>query len=136
MPYAEAAPQVVLDSLLEARWKADRVENLHVQALQIRAQVARMANSLRAQADDAWTTALVKARSARRAEFEGPRERYADADLASLTEKRDARKADDLLSLADEVSDVIRVSFRGLNEVIQDHRTWLRALQFQTYLEK
>ncbi len=139
LPSATATPQAVVDSLLDCRIRADRLEGIYIQVVQIRARAARMAAAAKAEADDAWATSIMdmKSRASRnRDQFEGPRERYAEADLASMDFKRKARKAEEVLGLADESSDVIRTAYRGLNEVIQDHRTWLRSLQFQTTLEK
>lgn len=139
IPYSEASPQVVLNSLLDNRQRVDRLEEIYLQVVQIRARLSRRTSAIKAEADDAWTEALMalKSQGARnRDQYEGPRERYAEADLATLTLKRKARKAEELLDVAEEADEVIKTALRGLNEVIQDHRIWLRSLQFQTYLEK
>lgn len=139
LPEMGADVHTVVDSLLDTRHKADRLEGLHIQALQVKAKISRIAASAKAEADDAWASAISDMRSAavrNRDTYEGPRERYAEADLASIAQKRKARKAEELLSLAEEADSIIRIAFKGLNEVIQDHRTWLRSLQFQSYLEK
>lgn len=139
MPYSEASPQVVLNSLLDNRQRVDRLEGIYLQVIQIRARLSRRTSAVKAEAEDAWAEALssMKSQGARnRDQYEGPRERYAEADLATLDLKRKARKAEELLNIAIEADDVIKTALRGLNEVIQDHRIWLRSLQFQTYLEK
>jgi hypothetical protein len=139
MPYSEASPQVVLNSLLDNRQRVDRLEALYLQVIQIRARLSRRTSAVKAESEDAWAEALasMKAQGARnRDQYEGPRERYAEADLATLELKRKARKAEELLNIAVEADDVIKTALRGLNEVIQDHRIWIRSLQFQTYLEK
>ena len=139
MPSSEATPQEVLNSLLDQRWRADRMEAINIEVMRIRGRVSRATAYCKAAVDDTWTQALVDARksSARRGDqFEGPRERYADADLAALSQRRELRKAENVLSLADEVSEIIKTASRGLSDIIQDHRTWIKALQFQSYLEK
>ena len=139
IPSATAIPQAVLDSLLEVRAKADRVEQISIQVLRIHYMAVRRTAFVRAQVDDAWAQAIVdlkKAGARSGDQYEGPRERYAQADLATLTLKRELRKAEQLLSHADEASDVIKTALRGLNEVIQDHRIWLRTIQVQSYIEK
>lgn len=139
LPSSESTPQAVLDSLLDARMKTDRVEGLYHEMVQLRAKTARVTAAIRAETDDRWSQALMDMKSApsrQRDQYEGPRERYAEADLAVLELKRRLRKSEELLGMADEAVDITKTAFRGLNEIIQDHRTWLRALQFQTYLEK
>lgn len=139
MPGSEATPQEVLNSLLDQRWRADRMEAILTEVIRLRGRVGRATAQCKAAADDVWTQALVDARksSAKRGDqFEGPRERYADADLVALSQRRELRKAENLLSLADEVSEIMKTASRGLSDIIQDHRTWLKALQFQSYLEK
>jgi hypothetical protein len=139
MPYSEASPQVVLNSLLDNRQRVDRLEGIYLQVIQIRARLSRKTSAVKAEAEDSWAEALASMKSQgsrNRDQYEGPRERYAEADLATLELKRKARKAEELLGVAVEADDVIKTALRGLNEVIQDHRIWLRSLQFQTYLEK
>lgn len=138
LPSEAAGPQAVLGSLLDFRQRSDRLENIYIRVMQIRARLARHSAAVKAESDDAWANAISKARNStvtKNDQFVGPRERYAEADLETLQQKRAARKAEDLLSVADEASDVIRTALRGLNDAIQDHRTWLRALQFQSHLE-
>lgn len=139
IPHSSAIPQAVLDSLLDVRAKSDRVEAISIQVMRMRHRAARKVASLKASVDDAWSQAIVdvkKAGARSGDQYEGPRERYAQADLAVLTLKRESRKAEELLSILDEASDVIKTALRGLNEVIQDHRIWLRTIQVQSYIEK
>ena len=139
IPHSSAIPQAVLDSLLDARAKADRAEALSIEVLRFKYRVGRQVEFLKASVDDSWSQAISeikKAGSRSGDQYEGPRERYAQADLAVLTIKRDLRKAEEFLSFVDEASDVIKTALRGLNEVIQDHRIWLRTIQVQSYIEK
>lgn len=139
IPHSTAIPQAVLDSLLEVRAKSDRAEAISIQVMRMRHRQARTVASIKATSDDAWSQAMAdikKAGSRSGDQYEGPRERYAQADLATLSVKRELRKAEELLSVVDEASDVIKTALRGLNEVIQDHRIWLRTIQVQSYIEK
>jgi hypothetical protein len=139
IPSSAAIPQAVLDSLLEVRAKADRVEEINIRILHLRHMASRRVTYVQAQVDDAWAQAIVdlkKAGSRSGDQYEGPRERYAQADLATLALKRELRKEERLLSHVDEASDIVKMALRGLNEVIQDHRIWLRTLQVQSYIEK
>lgn len=138
LPEPSSTPQAVLDSLLDARVKADTVESMYLSLVRIRARAVRKVAAIKAEHEDAWNQALVdmKSGSRQRDQYEGPRERYAEADLATLMTKRQLRKAEETLGIVDEGVDILRTAFRGLNEIIQDHRVWLKSLQFQTYLEK
>jgi hypothetical protein len=139
LPSSQAIPQIVLDSLLDARAKSDRVEEISIKILRRRSKVLRYVAVLKASVDDKWSTAIVdmKKSSARnRDQYEGPRERYAEADLAVLDSRRKLRQAEEVLALLDEASDVIKVAFRGINDILQDHRTWLRTFQIQPYNDK
>ena len=139
LPSASSVPQAVLDSLLDVRAKADRVEELSITVLRMRAQLGRREAALKALVEDSWAQALTDLKgtgSRQRDQYEGPRERYAEADLAVLSDKRTLRKLEELMSVVDEASDVIRVAFRGINDIMNDHRTWLRLIQLQPYSEK
>jgi hypothetical protein len=138
LPGAQAGPLEVLESLLECRKKADRVEGLYLQALTIKGTLSRRSALHNAEAEDEWAEALIKVRNSpiyKQDSFAGPREKYAEADLATLEFKRQARKSAELLSLADEAVDVIRTTLTGLNNTRQDHISWIRSLQFMSTLE-
>jgi len=138
-PDSSASPKDVLNYLIDARQRADRVEGIYVQLLSVRGKLARKAGAVNAIAEEAWMTALTTVKGStvvsRTDSFTAPRERYADADLATLTEKRAARQATDLLSVADEASDIVKTALRGLNDTINDLKVWIRSLQFQSHIE-
>lgn len=139
LPGSSAGPLEVLESLLDCRRRADRLENLYVRALTIRGSISRRSALDSAEADDEWAQAITKLKNSsvgRGDSFSGPRERYAEADLATLEYKRKARKSADLLKLADEIVDVIRTTLTGLNNTRQDHISWIRSLQFMSTLEQ
>jgi len=137
LPNSYSTPQEVLDSLLLTRQRLDRVEGIYLEILGIKGRISRKASEVSAIAEEAWANALVSARSAKTVsnEFMGPRERYADADLATLEHKRAARQAVRVSSLVEDAADVVRTALKGLNDLRQDHLTWLRTLQFNSSLE-
>jgi hypothetical protein len=138
LPVPGAGLSEIAAGLLATRQRLDRVEELLAQALRVRGRIARHSLTMTAVADDAWDMAvrqIATAPSIRGPEFQGPRERYAEANLLILEHRRAARAADGLLSEASEAHDVLRLLHRGLDGLRQDHVTLLRAIQFATSLE-
>lgn len=139
IPNSGAGPLEVLESLLDCRRRADRIENLYFKAVNIKGKLIRRASIDAAQADDEWAKSIVKTKNSpisRGDSFTGPRERYAEADLEILEFKRQARKSTELLKLAEETVDIIKTSLNGINNTRQDHLSWIRSLQFQSTLEQ
>src|SRR6185503_4823364 len=138
LPHSGAGPLEVLESLLECRKKADRLEGLYYKTLNLKGKLARKAALDIAEADDQWASALVQIKNSpiyKGDTFSGPRERYAEADLETFEIRRKARKSKELLSLAEEILDIVKTALRGLNDTRQDHLSWIRSLQFQSTLE-
>lgn len=138
LPAAGADVAMLLNGLRATRERLDRVEELLVRAMRLRGQLERHAWSVTADADEQWARAvrhIVTAPLTRGPEFQGPRERYAEADLATLEVRRSARAAESLLAEATDVREVLKVLHRGLDGVRQDHVTALRATQFALSLE-
>lgn len=138
LPGSQAGPLEVLESLLECRKRADRIEGLYLQALTIKGTLSRRSALDKAEADDEWAESLIRVRNSptyKSNSYAGPREKYAEADLETLDQRRKARKSGELLSLADEAVDVIRTTLTGLNNTRQDHISWIRSLQFMSTLE-
>lgn len=138
LPQSGAGPLEVLESLLECRRRADRLEGLYIRSLTIKANLSRRVAVDNAEVDDQWAEALIRVRNSpiyKGDSYAGPREKYAEADLATLELKRKARKSAELLNLADEAVDVIRTTLTGLNNTRQDHISWIRSLQFMSTLE-
>ena len=131
-------PQEVMESLMDYRRRADRVEEIFYKFVHLRAQAQRDKMTATLKYDQAWAEAMEQAKKnpVRQGDsFVGPRERYADADLASLVERRELYKAEQQYSVLEEMHDILRNALRGLNDVCQDHRSWLRTLQFQSNLD-
>lgn len=128
----------MMASLIAARQRLDRVEELLVRVLRVRDRARRGSVAAEAEANDQWDQALHQLNSrprGLRGEYEGPRERYADANLAVLDFKRQARDAASLVSLAEEGYEALRIMHRGLDGLRQDLVTILRAQQFVNHLE-
>lgn len=139
LPGPQSAPKQILDALLDVRRRLDRVEALLGRAVRIRARCARASAAAKAAADDAWDRAAQRGRSApvaRGDEFSSARERHADANLAVLDERRAAREAAGLADHADEAVEVLRLAHRGLADLRQDVMAILRALQFESHLDR
>lgn len=134
-----ASPEDVMGGLIATRQRVDRLEEILVRTLRVRARVRRSATAATVTADEQWNRAVrrIATSSARQGpEFQGPRERYAEADLETLEHRRAARAAEALAGSCDETYDAIRTMYRGLDGLRQDHVTILRSQQFATHLEQ
>lgn len=138
-PSLEAGPSELLHFLLDIRKRQDRVEEIFSSVVRLRSRAQRVSSIADAVVEDAWDKAAVKRRGAgvqRGDEFSSARERHAEANLDVLDLRHAARQAAQQAQLADEAVDVIRLAHRGLDGVRQDVLTVLRALQFETHLER
>lgn len=139
LPPTFSGAQQVLDSLVDVRRRLDRVEELLVYTIQIKGRAHSENELKKSQADQHWAEALRQGKRSpvmRGNEYEGPRERYAEADLATLNERREARQSQDLEDFANSCLDVIRTAHRGLDGLRQDHLAVLRAAQMENALER
>lgn len=128
----------VLNGLLSVRARLDRLEELLASATRARGRAARATAIAKAVSDDAWDSQsqVELQRTQRHGEFVAPRERYANSNLETLNQKRDFRAAERLQHCADEAYEVIRLVYRGLDGVRQDHLAVIRALSFESHLER
>ncbi len=139
LPGVAASPVDVVGFLVDVRARQDRVEELLVQAIRLRAAAQRAAAQLSAQADDAWDTAVRRVRSApvqSGGEYSSARERHAEANLAILDQRHAARTATDIAHRCDEIADLIRLTHRGLDTTRADAHALLRTLAFESHLER
>lgn len=134
----DSGPQEVLKSLLSVRARLDCTEELMSRVIRARGRVSRAMAAAKAVAEDAWDSQVKveREKSSRHGEFEAPRERYANANLETLNQKRDLRAAERLMSSVDEAHAVIQLVYRGLDGVRQDHLAILRTMQYQSHLEQ
>ena len=121
----ETGAQAVLESLRGIRGRVDRVEVLLFQALRAQSRLREIARSSEDSLSDDWdrSAVSVKSSSVRRGDtYEGPRERYAESNLATMDSRIRVRECTVTLGRIDTVVAVIRQSLRGLNDLRQDHR--------------
>jgi hypothetical protein len=139
MPDTHASPHEVHDYLLDVRRRLDRVEHLFAVCIRVHARTKRSAAQITAELDDAWDEAILKVRTApvrRGDEYSSAKERAAEANLVTLAARRAARTAAENVLRADEALAVLRLLHRGLDGVRQDALTILRALVFESHLER
>ncbi len=115
------------------RGHLDSLESLLDNAISLRGSTARKVRDLHDATEDAWDK---KATGARKHEFEGARERYAEFNLAVLEQRQTERQMARLADLAKETEDRIRLIHRGLNDVRQDCLSAIRYLQFESSMER
>ncbi len=139
LPEVGTDPRTVLQSLQHTRRSLDRVEELLSRTVRIRARAQRMATHAGNVFDDAWDTAAQQRRTnpvVHGGEYSSARERTAEANLATLDLRVGARSTAELAHRCDEAVEVIRLAHRGLESVRQDHLAVLRALQFESSLDR
>lgn len=139
LPTSGATVPDMLEALLDVRQRLDRVEEILTRIIRLRARLRRNATIATASVDESWDRAVQNIRTApvsRGGDLSGPRERYAEANLIVLDERRSARAVEELAGHADEAHDVVRLVHRGLDGVRHDHLTILRAVQVETSLDR
>lgn len=137
LPGPHAAPETILDCLLDVRKRLDRVEALLGYTMQLRAEAHRTHTAVRIVADDAWDEAAVRLRSMGvRDEFSSAKERTAATNLEVISERRVERKAAEAARSCDEAVDYIRLRHRGLADVRMDLLSAIRSQQFETTLDR
>ena len=138
LPTANADPQILVDSLLAVRTRLDRIEGILAAVERARGRVDRALTLTSFSGDVAWAQALedLKRKPTRsNSDFQGPRERYAEADLAALGPRRETNQLEALAKSARTAATVTRDAARGLNGVREDHLAILRAMNIGTRLE-
>lgn len=134
-----SSPKTLIDSLLACRARLDRLEELLAVATRAKGRATRAAQEARRVADEAWDTHSVSARSGpvtRRQEYVGAKENYADNNLATLNEQRNARIAERLADYTAECYQVIRTVYHGLDNFRSDHLAIIRSMSFESHLER
>ncbi len=126
-------------TLADIRKRLDRVDELLSNTITLRGRLHRIATAAKSVADHAWDTAAMKRRAApvqRGEEFYSAREREAEANLASINERHTAKQAADQAHTADTAYEVIRLNQRGLERVRTDLLAVMRAVQFESSLDR
>lgn len=140
-PYSDImAPHQVTEQLTDVRWRLDRVETLLIKAMRAKAALTRALRVAQEDLQIAWDTHVTDRNPSRRAvltqEYVTGKEKFAEANLATLELRKAERKSLDILSHAEETLDVIRQVHRGLESVRQDLLAQVRAIQVETQLER
>lgn len=133
LPPSGSGPHVLQDSLVVLRQRLDRCEGLMAAVIQARGRSRRASTEGKNLAEDAWGHAI---HGMPKREYEGPRERYAEASLLSFEQQRESRQAARLLDVVQESYDVVKLSMDGLSSLRYDHVAALRAFSFESSLER
>ncbi len=129
----------LIQVLADIRRRMDRLDQLLANVSVVRGQVRRQSVAAKNEADDAWDEAAIRRRQQpvqRGDEFYSAREREAEANLATVGERRTARLAADTVSQIEEHYDTVRLFHRGLDRDRQDVHAMIRALSFESHLER
>lgn len=133
LPVDATVASEIMQVLLDVRQRLDRLEGLLGVARRAKGRAHRASRTGRWEADTSWDQAVV---AIPRREYEGPRERYAEASLASLVQQRTARAGENLSSVADEAYDVIKMAHDGMSSLRYDLVAMLRGFGFESSLER
>jgi hypothetical protein len=137
VPEPGDGPEKYGRALLEARAALDRVEEILSAATAMSSAAKLRARELAEAADDALDTA-VAARMKRAREFEGARERLADARLSVLGagQIQAARAAQKVADMAADIEARVRLAHRGLDGLRQDLAAALRHVSWESNLDR
>lgn len=140
VPALSDGPAAVLAALVEIRSLLDRVEHLLSELLRLRGWSRRAARTGKDEADDAWAERVTSSGNRRpgRGDFgdPAPRERYAEADLAVLSQRRTERRLAEMRDHAEEAVEVAQLAHRGLSDLRRDLHVMLRAMEVEHSLER
>lgn len=135
LPDAGTSVDGILASLLRVRKRLDRVEELLSTLIRYRGKLRREVEVLEAAAQEVWDETLVNDPRLNARDFVAPKERYAHANLASMTQRRQVLKAKDAENRADTAYEVVRQAHKGLDALRYDHVILLRAATLMSSLE-
>lgn len=140
-PYTDLlAPFQIVEQLTFIRQRLDRLEELLVNCVRAKASLKRAHQQAKDDHQQAWDHHVTDSSAVRRPvltqEYVTGKEKFAEANLATFELQRKERKAGEILSFADEATEVVRQLHRGLDGVRQDLLTQVRAIQVETQLER
>jgi len=138
VPAPGDGPVAVLEALMKVRGRLDQVEENLTQLFRLRGAVRRAACRAKDDADDQWNQTVTGTHRPRRGDFgeAAPRERYAQADLAVLTQRRTERALADQVAVAEEAVEVSQLVHRGLSDIRRDLHVMLRGIELESALER
>ena len=134
LPGVHAAPSELVEYLLDVRRRQDRVEELLGRSMRHKVATQRTLDEAKTAAEEEWDRVAVANKNAN--DYTSAKERAAEANLATLDLRRQVRKAEDALAVANELVEQLRLAHRGLDSTRQDIHTILRALSFESSLER
>lgn len=135
VPEPGAPPPEIYEALLKVRGSLDRVEEILSQAMTVRSGAELSAREAADKAGDELDK-RIKVRAARARDFEGARERLAEANLDALPARQAARSAQKLADMAASIEARIRLAHRGLDSLRNDLNTALRYLPWEDSLSR
>ena len=136
-----ADQSVLLAALQDYRARLDRIEYLMVRAILRKGEAYIALKNAQEAASNSWDESLVRSKGKKTAnlvtaqEFVAPREKYADANLETLEERRAVRMAEDEFSWADTSVDALQKMYRGLDSARQDLLTRIKAIPMVNSME-
>lgn len=139
LPVVGTTAAEVLVFLAEVRSRLDRIEELLMRSIRLRAKAMRTHAIAQAAFDDAFDASITQIRRAPSSpgrEFLSARERTAEANLAVIDLRGTARGAQSIVAHCDEAVDCIRLAYRGMDGLRQDAHAVLRAFTFESHLER
>lgn len=140
-PGDEADQSVLLKALQDYRSRLDRIEYLMVRALLRKREAFNNLKSLQEEQSDKWDESLVNRTSKRTAnlvsaqEFVAPREKYAEANIATIEERQATRKAEEIYQWTETASDVLQKMYRGMDSARQDLLARIKAVPVVNSME-
>lgn len=135
VPDASASLSDVHETLVEVRGNLDRVEEIYAQAMALRSATRARAGELADSAEEKLDRA-VSDRAARARDFEGTRERLAQASIDALEERRAARSAQRLDATAESFEKRIRLHYYGLVGLREELTYRLRHVSWESSLDR
>lgn len=140
LPSIDQGPTEVLARLTDIRTRLDRVEEILSTVIRFRGRVQAECKVATAEAEELWAAKVVEPSRRGRTQTEwgapAPRERYAEADLATLEPKRKQRQLERAVDTANTAVEVIQRAHRGLDSTRQDLHLILRAMTVESQLER
>lgn len=132
---SDQSPAEALDFLRRIRARADRIDEILQAAKRARGRARRALSEIAFDVDAAMDGEIQKAAS-KRVEFSAASERKVDAKLATFEQRRIEHQAKRLVGVCDEAVDVISDMHWSLDAVRKDILGTIRALQFESSLER
>lgn len=130
-----ASRDQVYEALVTARACLDRLETILEQAMVLQAGAAAKAKELAETYEDVLDVAI-RDRAKRARDFEGARERLADARLAALGAMKPARDAAKAADLAAGVEKRIRLRYYGLVKLRDELADRLKNMSWESNLDR